>query len=472
MSNPNIQFLDINATEVTAPSRVGVAYRNPLPAPSSPDRAETREELIEIANYHAFYRESVFTVTLGSEAKDVNEELNYLYRNSGFLPSLCAVFGSLENETLTVTLKFYPETYLVVPRSTVPATFLGGENDPPNGTDTLPGLDPVNGISVWDSEQACYALSHGYKIAPIPGSPAEELVGAARQILAEIVDDTMTPFQILYRVYVYLLNRAVYDYDGETWIANTLDREFEPDMLASRMISFRAEGPLIYEVGVCFGFAKASVLLLGLEGLEVRRAVAFDGRIKARSYVYSTADQPDRCWILVHSYDYIRIDGLDYLFDPTFAFNGTYQVPNTSGGSDKISVFRDFAIGMSYEKHREAYPGYAPDPFAASEEYKPGHFDYLHELTYDGTHSLMLSSKEEAQICYDYLLRNFFSGEPECHALTLLFDNVAYDEWKSQYLSDLDRFLKATEVPFKFNYYAFPSSRTVADVMVYIAFDR
>ena len=85
----------------------------------------------------------------------------------------------------------------------------------------------------------------------------------------------MTEWQIVYRVYRWIMEHSTYDYDGDTWAGQSIDPENEPEMLPARLASFLAEGPLFYEAGVCFGYAKAGAILLGLEGLEVRRVVAF-----------------------------------------------------------------------------------------------------------------------------------------------------------------------------------------------------
>ena len=300
---------------VNMPSREGVEYPRKLPAPASLTRANSRDELVKIVNWHAFYRESGFSVTLGYAASDVEAELNYLWRHSDLLASQCSLFGSLQNGVITVDLKFYPESYLAYPRYTTPATYLGGEASSPNGTDTLPGLDPEHGVSVWDSEQVCYALANGYKIAPIPGSSAESLVNTAKTILAGMIDDTMTEWQIAYRVYVWLMDHAVYD-QAEHWAGqiDKSDRAKESEALSARVIGFKAEGPLLYGVGACFGFAKASVLLLGLEGIELRRVVAFSTRLPSgRCCIIANSNS-----IAIHSYLYLRINGYDYIYDPTF----------------------------------------------------------------------------------------------------------------------------------------------------------
>ena len=462
---------ELGASVVNAPARSEITYARRLPISCELTVANSREELIEIADFYAFYRESGFTVTLGYAVTDAEAELTAMYRQSCFLPSLCSVSGSLVGNSLTVSLIFYPESYLISPRTTVARDVLGGENIPPNGTDTLPGLDPAHGVSVWDSEQACYALSKGYSISPIEGSPAEALVKQARAILSAIVDDTMTPWQVVYRIYHWFAENTEYDYAGDAQAGRAVDRVYQPDMVPSRMISFRAEGPISYGVGVCFGYAKASTLFLGLEGIRTRRVAAF----AIKGYLEY---EPGRAWtrfdvIQVHSYNYLRIDGFDYIFDLSFVKNGIRDVYNVSTASyDRVLTLKDYALGLSKEEHKTVYPEFPDDPWCSSPAYNPGSFHYLSEITYDGTHKLLLADSAEAGTYYAYLLTNVFSTQPPaCRTVTLF-----YSTWTPQMESQLESFLDQTDT-LTGGYHTSPNpasanARTGAGRMVIIVFNK
>ena len=455
----------LGANEITAPSRSGVTYANLLPAPASLDRAASRNELIEIADHYAFYREGSFSVTLDYPASDAETELTYLARTSQLLPTLCSVAGTLSEGVLTVSLIFYPETYLITPRDVVQATVLGGENTPPKWEDTLPGIDLAKGVSVWDTEQMEYALSKGYAVSPIENSPAAALVDAARTILSGIVDDTMTDWQIAYRVYRWLVEHAAYDYAGDKWSSNSLDREYMPEMIPARMASFRAEGPLLYGVGVCFGYAKAASVLLGLEGLDVKRVVSFSeqylGWMSGRPWAFGDSIQ-------VHSYNYLRIDGYDYLFDLSFAKDGKLSVRRSSdvSATDTVGATKDFCIGLTKAEQSIYYSEFPDDPYSLSSGYNPGSFHYLSEITYDGTHPLLLSTQADAKAYYDYLLANVFSKPAEHRTVTLFFADGAYSQ------SQLNEFLTATGVPYKTAEKDASETRTDAVKMVQIAFGK
>ena len=457
---------EAGAKIVNMPSRTGVTYQRRLPAPANLAYASSRDELVKIVNWYAFYRESGFSVKLGYSASSADDELNFLWRNSDLLASQCALYGTLQNSILTVNLKFYPESYLAVPRYTTPAKYIAVETSAPTLTETFPGLDPEHGVSVWDSEQACYALANGYKISPIPGSPAESLVETAKSILSGMIDDGMTEWQIAYRVYVWLMDHAVYD-QAEHWAGqiDKSDRAKESEALSARVIGFKAEGPLLYGVGACFGFAKASVLLLGLEGIELRRVVAFSTRLPSgRCCIIANSNS-----IAIHSYLYLRINGYDYIYDPTFVGESKMTV----SGVD-ISVFREFCIGYSFEKHRQAVFGtYYPknDFFSETDEYNPGFYNYLNKLTYDGTYDLLFSTTSEAKRYYDYLLETVFKEPAEYRTISFFYNAVSYDVWKTRYKPQLIEFLEATGVPYR---YADSdcTSRGVANVAVNVVFGK
>ncbi len=456
---------ELNATEIVSPSRAGVTYPNPLPAPASVTRAASREELIAIADHYAFYREGGFAVTLDYPASDAETELTYIARKSDLIPSLCSVSGSLSGGVLTVSLIYYPETFLVSPRDVVRATVLGGENTKPKREDTLPGVDLEHGVSVWDSEQLSYALSHGYAVSPIEGSPAAELVAAAKTVLSGIVDDTMTDWQIAYRVYRWLVENGAYDYEGDKKAGRSLDTAYMPEMIPARIASFRAEGPILYGVGVCFGYAKAASVLLGLEGLDVTKVVSFSAE-----YLGWQAGHP---WtfgdtIQVHSYNYLRIDGYDYLFDLSFAKDGKLQVRRSSdlSATDTVGATKDFCIGLTKAEQCTYYSEFPDDPYSLSSGYNPGSFHYLSEITYDGTHPLLLSTQAEAQAYYDYLSANVFSAPAEYRTVTLFFAAGAYSQ------SQLNAFLSSVGVPFKTAEKDASETRTDAVKMVQIAFGK
>ena len=108
-----------------------------------------------------------------------------------------------------------------------------------------------------------------------------------------------------------------------------------------------------------------------------------------------------------------------------------------------ISVFHDFAIGMSFTEHRTFFGSVYPelDFYAETDEYKPASFNYLTSLTFDGTHDLLLTSESEARFYYNYLLETVFSQPAEYRTTTLI-----YSTWSNQMERQLEDFLEATGV--------------------------
>ena len=242
-------------------------------------------------------------------------------------------------------------------------------------------------------------------------------------------------------------------------------------MCSARLISFKAEGPLLYEVGACFGYAKAAVLLLGLEGIETHRVVAFDYRLSGRSCLpYFSGSR-----IALHSYLYLRIDGYDYIYDPTYVGESSLSVGDSVTGERVfLSIYRDFCIGLTFDEHRKIWGGPYPDKdvYAASDEYNPGSYRYLTEFTYDGTHDLIFSTAEEARDYYAYLMENVFSGAPEFRTVTLFYVFDPEETWNARYKEDLKAFLSETGLSWKYAYTDITDRSDVPTAMVKIAFGR
>ena len=134
--------------------------------------------------------------------------------------------------------------------------------------------------------------------------------------------------------------------------------------------------------------------------------------------------------------------------------------------TDTIGATKDFCVGLSKAEQSIYYSEFPDDPYSLSSEYNPGSFHYLSEITYDGTHPLLLSTQAEAQAYYDYLLANVFSGAADYRTVTLFFAEGAYSQ------SALNAFLAATGVPFKTAEKSASFERTGAVTTVQIAFGK
>lgn len=353
-------------------------------------------ELLEEVDYHLFYGRSSMVVKVNYDYGDLEETLDRLYFESGFIGGCMSVKGqALENGYVQIIVKYYSDTLTsVTPAALIPTylDFVHTESARPADYQ-FAAIDAGNGVAVYNSEQAVWALTHGYAIAPVAGSPVETVLERAKEILISCCDDTMTPFQKLYNVYYYIETHVTYDSSGEEWAGLSPDPANESDMLSSMLVSFRAEGPLLYGNGACYGYAKSITLLLGLEGFDVTRVVSRIDTVRGRSqYEYEVGDGYLQS-IGTHSYSYVRIDGSDYLVDATYAYAGE---PVVVGHQDYVTFYRDFCVGYSKDRHAQVYVDLLDDPYCSSPDYNPADFDVELLGSYDGgAHDCLLESRQE-----------------------------------------------------------------------------
>lgn len=384
-------------------------------------------ELLEEVDYHLFYGRSSMVIKVNYDYGDLEETLDRLYFESGFIGSCMSIKGqALADGYIQIIVRYYSDTLMSIPRTAVIPTYLEFAHT----ASTRPAdyafakIDAENGIAVYNSEQAIWALTHGYSIAPVAGSPVEAVLERAKEILVYCCDDTMTPFQKLYNVYYYLETHATYDSAGEEWAAYAYDPVYESDMFSSMLTSFRAEGPLLYGSGACYGYAKSLTLLLGLEGFEITRVVARDASVIGRSqFMYDKDSGEYMESIGTHSYSYVRIDGCDYLIDGTYAFAGA---PELLG--QECTIYRDFCVGYSKDRHAEVYVDLEDDPYCSSAAYNPADFDVELLGSYDGGADDCLL--EDGQEVADYLdaLAAKATVENSCYAFSVTAAAAGYQD--------------------------------------------
>ena len=356
-------------------------------------------ELLEEVDYHLFYGCSSMVVKVNYDYGDLEETLDRLYFESGLIGGCMSVKGqALADGYLQIIVRYYSDTLTsVTPTANIPAYLDFARTDSTRAADyEFAKIDAEGGIAVYNSEQAIWALTHGWSIAPVAGSPVETVLERAKEILISCCDDTMTPFQKLYNVYYYIETHVAYDTAGEEWAGCSPDPVNESDMLSSMLVSFRAEGPLLYGNGACYGYAKSITLLLGLEGLDITRVVAKDYGIMGRSqYLFdSEFDEYTEC-IGTHSYSYVRIDGRDYLIDGTYAYAGA---PALQG--HECIIYRDFCVAYSKARHAQVYVSLQDDPYCSAAGYTPADFDVELLGSYDGgAHDCLLESDQEVTAC-------------------------------------------------------------------------
>ena len=352
-------------------------------------------ELLEEVDYHLFYGRDSMVIKVNYDCGDLEETLDRLYFESGFAGGCMSIKGqALEDGYVQIIVKYYSDTLMsVTPTALIPTYLDFAYTESTRPADyVFAKIDEENGVAVYNSEQAIWALTHGYSIAPVAGSPVEAVLERAKEILISCCDDSMTPFQKLYNVYYYVQTHVTYDCSGEEWAGLSPDPVNESDMLSSMLVSFRAEGPLLYGSGACYGYAKGITLLLGLEGFGITRVVSRLDTVTGRSqYEYDSECGEYLECIGTHSYSYARVDGYDYLIDGTYAYAGS---PALQG--HECTFYRDFCVGYSKERHAQVYVNLLDDPYCASPDYNPGNFDAELLASYDGgEHDCLLESARE-----------------------------------------------------------------------------
>ena len=380
----------------------GLGSGNRLDNPAPDGCVYSLQELADYVDYHAFYHIGRIVVKPVFEWKGKTDLLRDLYYRSGLIASNASVdMTELQDGYILIALKYYDETLLIsaddgsaIPEMLLPETGASGMRD---GRFVPDAIDLENGIAVNNSEQLCWALTRGYKVAPAAGSAAEALAGRACEVLGTVCGDGMGPFEKMYAVYSWFLKNTKYDFSGEEWAGKSLDPERESDMFGAVLASFHAEGPLIYGSGVCYGFAKSYAILLSLEGLDVRRVNGHESGTFGWSAFVKDPVSGFEDSLTSHSYVFVRVDGQDYLSDVTYAFAGT-----VSPGGVRTCWYRDMALALTKEEHSKVYKDMT-DLYSSSPDYVPASHNYLKEMKYDGTHSLFCSNQPEWDSYLSYI---------------------------------------------------------------------
>ncbi len=144
--------------------------------------------------------------------------------------------------------------------------------------------------NITNSEQLRWAISNGYKPQCVEGSPAEKVLNSAKAVLREIVSDEMDDITKLRAIYEWLALNVQYD--------NLAAQELQANaaLKASEYDAWYAEGVFDNLKAVCEGYAKALIIMAGLEGIPA---------------IFITGDG--------HAWNRVMIDGEWYVVDATHA---------------------------------------------------------------------------------------------------------------------------------------------------------
>ena len=157
------------------------------------------------------------------------------------------------------------------------------------------------------SSQLVYVLERGVKPIPSPGSNAFEVYEYAKEILREIIDDSMSDFEKIKAIHDYLIMNVTYD-------AALYDLFFTNPEGISKYNGFYLEGVFFDKLAVCEGISKAFSVLCNIEGIKC---------------VVVTGKQANNPSGMGHAWNKVYLDGKWYIVDVTSdgtIINNSYEI--------------------------------------------------------------------------------------------------------------------------------------------------
>lgn len=296
---------------------------------------DSYEELVEYVEYICFNnitKQSAksINVTYVSGKTNINSEISKAADECTY-PRV----GSLSYETLTNSTTIYVTTDLSSIEATVTGTAL--EDRYPQYEDVL--FNPLSTRSAdYDdfavnyikdtfacttSNQLFYILEHGYRPLPIKGSAAESVYNAYKDIMRTIVDDTMSDYEKVRSIYLWLIENVYYD----NYVASNSSSDYY------KYKAFYLEG-VLEGSAVCDGISKAFTVMCAIEGIDcVRVTGIIDGQDVG------------------HAWNKVQILDGWYLTDATWG-NQTFKMQD--GSSAEFSVF-DYLLFTDEDREADGY---------------------------------------------------------------------------------------------------------------------
>ncbi len=234
-------------------------------------------------------------------------------------------------------------------------------------------------MMVYNSDQLYYAIENGARPTfPNSSAPAYIAYEAAKDVLREIVDDSMTDYEKTLAIFDWLCYTVKYDYNLVDLTATITDQTIYDYR------GFYIEG-VLFDGGqaVCDGIAKTFALLCGLEGIDCYK-------------VTGTSGDAGHAWNKVF---------LDMNGDGTgewYALDATWNdLTEVAGNTYTETLSHQFFLTtdayLTLNQHTETSPltHTANTPF-----------DYYSYTTYDGTHSLYITNVNELMSLINYVNNN------------------------------------------------------------------
>lgn len=246
--------------------------------------------------------------------------------------------------------------------------------------------------AVETSDQLYYVMEQGYRpVFETDDTRAEAMYNAAKDVLRNIVDDSMGDVEKLRVMYQWLIENVTYD-------ADLLDLSMTDAEGVHRYNGFFLEGVFIDGRAVCDGYAKALLVMARLEGIETVRVVG-----------YSRDEIP-----IAHAWNKVNIDGIWYNIDATSG--NTILGAEQEMFSHAFFMVDDATIDARYEAttHLELEANTFYDHYAAL------------TFTYDGaTFTRHVDSQEALNAAFNYYAENDLHGQT--FDILYMIDDVDFD---------------------------------------------
>lgn len=233
---------------------------------------------------------------------------------------------------------------------------------------------------VYYSEELYVAVERGIRPVPQPGTSAYDIYERAKDVLIEIIDDSMSDYQKIHAISDWLAANVFYDYQLEEELSKIKPSDPEYDKFYSCR-SLYLEGAMLDGVAVCNGYAKAMSLMCGIEGIPCYK-------IKGKS---GTGQ---------HAWNKVYAGGAWYVVDPTWAVKRYPDNSTTEVVRHQLLFMSESTSGnKNGGKHYEQYDGLYSGCYAGEDYnvYANTFFDFGGKLN-----DYVIESAEELRTLVDY----------------------------------------------------------------------
>lgn len=301
-------------------------FANKLPSPK--ETVSNFDELAYIFEYCGFYGIETYNVKFASTyiVQDAGKEFNKAFWYSRMLGQTGGYsFSNGENSSYNLSFAFneFADTAIAKKaRTKAPVNPYKITATEGKLIDDIPYTPTKGNLDVHNSDQLIYAIENGYKPVMEKDSRVDLVYRKACYLLTHTIKDNMNDLQKIYVINDTIFNLADYDSNGEFIAYGVLgDSELEakfPFALASTFVSFFADGPLLYGLATCAGFAKAQSLMFALLNINHMRVTA--GNVVLEDTIYSKTVE-EGYWYHEYTY-YIDSNNKYYVCDITYSVGG------------------------------------------------------------------------------------------------------------------------------------------------------